>query len=110
MKYKTSRRHWCKYSQLLELWGVEIQGDTFLGHTREQMRMKLAEDQHLNNIALYRWDAAGARLVGRQQPFDIDGNRYEVGKEMEASMAEAVCAMKLAAVLWCGAEVEVDDE
>ena len=107
--YPVTQEHWEKYDALMKAWGAIIRDDEFAGLTREQMREKLRADPHLNNVVAP-GDSA-KRHVARSSPtlqFWAAQSAHLVGKRVKpgfgASMAEALCAMKHAVVVWCEVE------
>lgn len=68
-----------------------VSGDKFMELTRPKMVERLKADPHLNNVAtLHEWDWASAHLQGK--PTGSAGGG--------ASIAEAVCALKHATLVW----------
>lgn len=93
VKVPTTQKHWEKYDQLCRNWHVVLGGARFMELTRPEMVERLKADPHLNNVATLRdWDGASAHLRGK--PVTVGG----------ASIAEAVCALKHAVLVWAGVQ------
>ena len=63
--------------------------DNIMPVSREEMKKKLAEDEHLNNIPLRKWDS----LQGYFRPVVAKYNKSK-GKASAASLSECVCLAK----------------
>ena len=95
VKIPTTREYWEKYDRLCRSWRVALGGAEFMGLSRPRMVERLRADPYLNTVAtLHAWDAASAHLRGKPTG-GVGGG---------ASIAEAVCAMKHAVLVWAGVQ------
>ena len=90
------QKHYDKYEALAQKLGIELL-KTRIPVSRENIKLALAKDEHLNNISLSRWDRA-AGYFGH--PGDIKFSAFAWSelftreKANGLSLADRVCVLK----------------
>jgi hypothetical protein len=85
------------YGQLVELLGEEsLRAMLPLQTSPEKWRALLAEDEHLNNVPLHRWDACHELVLYLVRRVDTDA-RVAITGSKGWSLSDSVCVLKTAA-------------
>jgi hypothetical protein len=95
---RTTREHFSKYAKYAERYNMETFKRRILMLVPENHLIKLYDDdQHLNNIPLYKWDGIG-QLIRQAHDDKAIPTKYNPEGKGRMSDAEIVCLMKHIAI------------